>query len=132
MATQADGHAERDAALLMLHKRQKDSSRRITVGADKAYDAKDFIAGAHALNVTAHVQKNEKGRRSNVDRRTTRHSGYATSLSRRWPIEKTFGWLKQAGPLAQVNLRGLANVDWVFVFSCAAHNLLRLPRQHGK
>ena len=109
MATQADGHAERDAALLMLRKRQKDSSRRITVGADKACDAKNFIAGARALNVTEHVQKNEKGRRSNVDRRTTRHAGYATSLSRRWLIEKTFGWLKQTGPLAQVRLRGLAN-----------------------
>ena len=77
MATQADGHAERDAALLMLDKRQKDSSQRITVGADKAYDAKNFIAGARALNVTAQVQKNEKGRRSNLDARTTRHSGYA-------------------------------------------------------
>ena len=98
------------------------------MGADKAYDAKNFIAGAHALNVTAHVQKNEKGRRSNLDRRTARHAGYATSLSRRWLIEKTFGWLKQTGPLAQVKLRGLVNVDCVFVFSCAAHNLLRLPR----
>jgi len=52
------------------------SSRRITVGADKAYDTKDFIAGARELNVTAHVQKNENGRRSNLDGRTTRHSGY--------------------------------------------------------
>jgi transposase len=128
MATQADGYAERDAALLMLEERQKTSTKRITVGADKAYDTKSFIAGTRILNVTAHVQKNEKGRRSNLDRRTTRHAGYAVSLSRRWLIEKTFGWLKQTGPLAQVKLRGLAKVDWVFVFSCAAHNLLRLPR----
>jgi transposase len=128
MATQADGYAERDAALLMLNERQKNSSRRITVGADKAYDTQDFIATARALRVTAHVQKNEKGRRSNLDRRTTRHGGYALSLSRRWLVEKTFGWLKQTGPLAQVKLRGLAKVDWIFVFSCAAHNLLRLPR----
>ncbi len=127
MATQADGHAERDAALLLLEQQQKNRSRRITVGADKAYDAKNFIAGARALNVTEHVQKNEKGRRSNVDGRTTRHTGYAISLSRRWLVEKTFGWLKQTGPLAQVKMRGLAKVDWVFVFSCAAHNLLRLP-----
>jgi hypothetical protein len=128
MATQADGYAERDAALLMLHERQKNSSRRITVGADKAYDTKDFIAGSRALNVTPHVQKNERGRCSNLDRRTTRHPGYAVSLSRRWLVEKTFGWLKQTGPLAQVKLRGIAKVDWVFVFSCAAHNLLRLPK----
>ena len=73
MATQADGHAERDAALLMLDERQKTSTKRITVGADKAYDTKSFIAGTRSLNVTAHVQKNEKGRRSNLDARTTRH-----------------------------------------------------------
>ncbi len=128
MATQADGHAERDAALLLLHERQKDSSRCIPVGADKAYDAKNFLAGARALHVTAHVQKNETSRRSNLDRRTTRHPGYALSLSCRWLIEETFGWLKQTGRLAQVKQRGLANVDWTFVFSCAAHNRLRLPR----
>ncbi len=128
MATQADGYAERDAALLMLNERQKTSSRRITVGADKACDTKDFIAGARELNVTAHVQKNEKGRRSNLEGRTTRHSGYAVSLSRRWLVEKTFGWLKQTGPIAQVKLRGLAKVDWLFIFNCAAHNLLRLPK----
>jgi len=128
MVTQADGYAEREAALLMLQDKRKERKRRITVGADKAYDSKDFIAAARALNVTAHVTKNEKGRRSNLDRRTTRHPGYAISLSRRWLIEKGFGWLKQTGPIRQVKLRGLHKVDWLFVFSCAAHNLMRLPR----
>ncbi len=66
--------------------------------------------------------------RSNLDRRTTRHAGYAISLSRRWLVEKDFGWLKQTGPIRQVKLRGLHKVDWLFVFSCAAHNLCRLPR----
>jgi transposase len=126
--TQADGHGERKAALEMLQNKQKGCKRRITVGADKAYDAKDFVAAARQLNVTVHVTKNNKGRRSNIDRRTTRHTGYAISLSRRWLVEKTFGWLKQTGPLRQVKLRGLAKVDWLFVFSCAAHNLMRLPR----
>ena len=128
MATHADGFAERDAALLMLKEKQQDRSRRITVGADKAYDSKDFVATARELNVTPHVTKNDNGRRSNLDRRTTRHPGYAISLSRRWLVEKGFAWLKQTGPLRQVKLRGLENVDWLFVFSCAAHNLLRLPR----
>ena len=128
MATHADGYAERDAALLMLKEKQEGRSRRITVGADKAYDSKDFVSTARELNVTPHVTKNEKGRRSNLDRRTTRHFGYAISLSRRWLVEKGFGWLKQTGPLRQVKLRGLEKVDWLFVFSCAAHNLVRLPR----
>src|ERR1700731_428922 len=128
MVTHADGYAERDAALLLLHEQQKHRSRRITVGADKAYDTKDFVTTVRELNVTPHVTKNEKGRRSNLDRRTTRQPGYAISLSRRWLVEKGFGWLKQTGPLRQVKLRGLEKVDWLFVFSCAAHNLIRLPR----
>jgi len=128
MATTADGYAERDAALLMLEQKQQDRSRRITVGADKAYDSEDFVRTARALNVTPHVAANDNGRKSNLDRRTTRHRGYAVSLSRRWLVEKGFGWLKETGPLRQVKLRGLKKVDWLFVFSCAAHNLLRLPK----
>jgi transposase len=128
MATQADGYAEREAALLMLADKQKGRSRRITVGADKAYDAKDFVTAARALNVTPHITKNDTGRRSNMDGRTTRHAGYAISLSCRWLVEKPFGWLKQTAGLAQVKVRGLAKVDCAFVFGCAAHNLLRLPR----
>ena len=128
MVTQADGYAEREAALLMLEEKQKGRSRRITVGADKAYDAKDFVSAARALNVTPHVTKNDKGRRSNMDGRTTRHAGYGISLSCRWLVEKPFGWLKQTAGLAQVKVRGLAKVDCTFVLACAAHNLLRLPR----
>jgi transposase len=127
MVTHADGYAERDAALLMLAQKQRDRARRITVGADKAYDTEDFVRTVRELNVTPHVTRNDKNRSSTLDRRTTRHRGYAISLSRRWLVEKGFGWLKQTGPLRQVKLRGLAKVDWLFVFSCAAHNLLRLP-----
>lgn len=132
MVTQADGYAERDAALLMLDRKQKGCARRITVGADKAYDTKDFVAAARSIRVTAHVTKNDNGRRSTLDRRTTRHKGYAISLSRRWLVEKSFGWLKQTGPLRQVKLRGLEKVDWLFLFSCAAHNLIRLPKLIAK
>ncbi len=128
MVTTADGTAERDAALLMLSQRQKHCCRRITVGADKAYDSEDFVRTVRELNVTPHGSRNDNGRKSNLDRRTTRHAGYAISLSRRWLVEKGVGWLKQTGPVRQVKLRGLPKVDWLFVFSCAAHNLLRLPR----
>jgi len=86
------------------------------------------VTAARALKVTPHVTKNDNGRRSNMDGRTTRHPGYAISLSCRWLVEKTFGWMKQIRPLGQMKVRGLAKVDWVFVFGCAAHNLLRLPR----
>jgi transposase len=128
MVTHADGYAERDAALLMLEKKQQGRTRRITVGADKACDTEDFVRTVREMNVTPHVARNDKGRSSNLDRRTTRQPGYAVSLSRRRLIGKSFGWLKQTVPLRQAKLRGLEKVDWLFVFSCAAHNLLRLPR----
>lgn len=128
MTTQAAGTAERDAALLMLNEMQKRRCARITVGADKAYDANDFVSTVRELRVTPHVSQNTNKRRSAIDDRTTRHPGYEISLSKRWLVEKPFGWLKQIGPLKKVKLRGLAKVDWLFVFSCAAFNFFRIPK----
>jgi transposase len=128
MATQADGYAERNAALLMLNQITANRTGRITVGADKAYDTSDFVRAVRELKVTPHVTQNNKNRRSAIDGRTTRHAGYAISLSKRWLVEKPFGWLKQTGPLRKVKLRGLGKVDWLFVFSCAAFNLFRIPK----
>ena len=128
MTTQADGLAERDAALLLLDGIRQRPGRRITVGADKAYDTKDFVSTVRELRVTPHVSQNTANRRSTIDGRTTRHPGYQISLSKRWLVEKPFGWLKQIGPLKKVKLRGLAKVGWMFLFSCAAFNLLRIPK----
>jgi len=125
MTTQADGRAERDAALLMLHQLTKGRGGRITAGADKAYDTRDFVNTVRELGVTPHVARRQNGA---IDERTSRHRGYAISLSKRWLVEKPFGWLKQIGPLKKVKLRGLAKVDWLFVFSCAAFNLIRIPK----
>jgi len=128
MTTQADGTAERDAALLMLNDLQEGRGDRITLGADKAYDTQDFVSTIRHMRVTPHVIQNTSNRRSAIDARTTRHPGYEISLSKRWLVEKPFGWLKQIGPLKKVKLRGLAKVGWLFVFSCAAFNLLRIPK----
>ena len=125
MTTQADGTAERDAALLLLHEMTKQRRVRITVGADKAYDTRDFVETVRELGVTPHVARKRSGA---IDERTSRHPGYAISLSKRWLVEKPFGWLKQIGPLKKVKLRGLAKVDWLFVFCCAALNLIRIPK----
>jgi transposase len=125
MTTQADGRAERDAALLMLYELTKKRSGRITTGADKAYDTRDFVSTVRELGVTPHVARRQHGA---IDERTSRHPGYAISLSKRWLVEKPFAWLKQIGPLTKVKLRGLAKVDWLFVFSCAAFNLIRIPK----
>ena len=83
MASTADGYAEREAELLMLEQQRKGRRRRITPGSDKACDANDFVQAPRELNVTVHVTKLDKQRRSNLDRRSTRHAGYAISLSRR-------------------------------------------------
>lgn len=127
MTTTADGTAEPDAALLLLRE-INEGKRAITVGADKAYDVNNFVKTVRELKVTPHVAQNNKNRRSAIDGRTTRHEGYRQSLSKRWLVEKAFGWLKQTGPIRKVKLRGLPRVDWLFVFSCAAYNLLRISK----
>jgi transposase len=128
MTTQADGTAERDAGILMLDELTAKRGGRITLGADKAYDTQDFVATVRELQVTPHVTQNNTNRRSAIDERTTRHPGYRISLSKRWLVEKPFGWLKQIAGLRKVKLRGLAKVDWLFVFGCAAYNLIRIPK----
>jgi transposase len=130
MATHADGTAERDAAMLMLHARGHGTPwRRRTIGADKNYDTRDFVDVSRGLNTTPHVTQNV-GRRggSAIDARTTRHEGYAMSQACRPRIEPAFGWLKTIAWIRKVKLRGLPKVDWLFVFASAAFNLLRVPK----
>ena len=93
--TQADGHAERKAALDMLHRHSPGSTRKLTVGADKAYDAAGFVADLRGACVTPHVA--QKARHSAIDGRTTRHKGYALSIKHRKRIEEPFGWAKTIG-----------------------------------
>jgi transposase len=128
MATTADGRAEREAAVLLLHERVKRRGRRRrTVGADKGYDTYEFVELTRELGVTPHVTQNTARRGgSAIDGRTTRHTGYAKSQHARPRIEPAFGWLKTIGWLRKIKLRGLANVDWLVVFASAAFNLRRL------
>ena len=130
MATQADGHAERDAGLLMLHAQWKRAPwRRRTVGCDKAYDVREFVDVTRELGATPHVTQNlARPGGSAIDERTTRHPGYAMSQHARPRIEPAFGWLKTIAWMRKVKLRGLEKVDWLFVFASAAFNLIRLPK----
>jgi len=122
---QANGTAERDAALIMLE--QIPGSRRITMGADKGYDTKDFIAECRHLNVTPHVaQKVKRHGGSAVDRRTTRHDGYSISQRKRKRIEECFGWLQTIALMRKVRHRGIEKVGWVFTFAAGAYNLVRM------
>jgi len=124
--TQADGHAERKAALEMVHRHSPGSSRRLTLGADKAYDSADFVADLRQACVTPHVAR--KSRHSAIDGRTTRHPGYAVSQKRRKKIEEPFGWAKTIGNMSQTMLRGVEKLGAQFTLTMAACNLARLPK----
>ena len=122
---EANGTAERDAALVMLEKIP--GAKPVTAGGDKGYDTLDFVAECRNLQVTPHVAQNHERRGgSAIDERTTRHKGYRISQIKRKRIEECFGWLKTIALLRKVRHRGIFKVDWVFSFACAAYNLVRM------
>jgi transposase len=129
MLTHATGTAEREAALAMLTRME--GRHRITLAADKAYDAAQFIAALRTIKVTPHVAQHNNGRRSAIDGRTTRHAGYAVSQRIRKRIEEIFGWAKASGGMRKTRHRGQARVGWNFALTAAAYNLVRLPKLLG-
>jgi IS5 family transposase len=130
--THACGTAEREAALAFLDRRATD--RRITLGADKAYDVTAFVQDLRSRNVTPHiaidgrVSKRGVVRRTAVDGRTTRHPGYRASHICRKRIEEVFGWIKAQAGLAKVKVRSLPKAEAVFTFAVLAYNLIRIPK----
>lgn len=130
--TRATGTAERDAALAILDRRKP--RRRITLGADKAYDVTAFVEDLRERQVTPHiaidgrVSKHGIVRKTAVDGRTTRHPGYQVSQVCRKRIEEVFGWIKVQAGLSKVKLRGCAKVAAVFTFAVTAYNLIRIPK----
>jgi len=133
LATLATGTAEREAALALVDQ-ARSSSRRITLGADKAYDVAAFVAALRVRSVTphiaidGHVRVTGKPRKTSVDGRATRHSGYAISQRCRKRIEEVFGWIKGSARLAKVKLRGRERVNAAFTLALVAYNLIRLPK----
>ena len=122
---QANGTAERDAALLLLEKLP--GTNTVTVGGDKGYDTRGFVAECRHLRVTPHVAQNHaRPGGSAIDARTTRHAGYKISQKKRKRIEECFGWLKTIAGLRKVRHRGVSKVAWIFTFACAAYNLVRM------
>ncbi len=122
--TAATGYAEREAAFAMIA--GVAGGRRVTVGADKAYDTAAFVEGLRSLGVTPHVAQNTSNRSSAIDDRTTRHAGYLVSQQKRKRIEEIFGWLKTIGLLRKSRHRGSARVGWMFLFGLAVYNLVRI------
>jgi len=133
---QCSGTAERDAAMLMAER--VEGTEQITLAADKGYDTKEFVKEMRGINVTPHVAQNDKRPGgSAIDGRTTRHAGYKVSQQKRKRIEEVFGWIKTVGALRKTRHRGLETVSWVFTFTAAAYNLVRMRNlldtvvQHG-
>src|SRR5208282_4526375 len=119
--TQASGTAEPAAALAMVA--ELAGWGRVTLGADKGYDQKEFVRGLRDHHVTPHVARKPH---SAIDGRTTRHPGYAISQTKRKRVEEIFGWLKTIGGLRKTRHRGADRVGWVFTFAAAAYNLVRM------
>jgi hypothetical protein len=120
--TPADGYGEIDAALLMLADRP--AGGRLTVAADKAYDRALFVDECRGMVITPHVA--QKASQSAIDARTTRHASYAVSQRRRKRVEEIFGWMKTIGGLRKLRHRSGPLVDWIFIFTAAAYNIVRL------
>jgi transposase len=122
---QANGTAERDAALMMLE--QIPGTQPVTVAGDKGFDTRDFVKECRHMGVVPHVAQNGKRRGgSAIDARTTRHPGYAVSQRKRKRIEECFGWLKTIALMRKVRHRGVCKVHWIFTLACAAYNLVRM------
>ncbi|MNV52118.1 Transposase DDE domain protein [compost metagenome] len=129
MVTQADGFAEREAAKAMIRDaRQATASAdtEVTLGADKGYDAAEFIEEMHRMKVTPHLAQNKPGRRSAVVGEIAQSEGYAISQRKRKLIEQGFCWTKLVGPIRQVMARGIRKLDQLFVLTMAAYNLVRM------
>jgi transposase len=123
--TLASGTAERDAALSMAI--NLPGFHRKTLAGDKNYDTKDFVETINSLDITPHVAQNTRRRGgSAIDARTTRHPGYEISQRKRKRVEEIFGWLKTIGPMRKTRFRGRKKVDWMFTFSLACYNLVRI------
>lgn len=123
VVTRATGTAERETALDMLEK--VPGSQRITVGADKGYDTRDFVTACREMNVTPHVARRQW---SIVDKRTTRHDGYQISQRIRKRIEEIFGWLKTVGGGRKLRYKGVERNQLWAELTTAAYNLVRLAK----
>ena len=129
VVTTADGHAEREAAKLMIYEAAQvrgDPQIEITLGADKGYDAREFIDALAQMKITPHVAQNISGRRSAVPDTIAATAGYGISQQKRKLIEQGFGWAKAVGNIRQVMVRGIDKVDQLFVLTMAAYNLTRM------
>jgi transposase len=125
--TQANGYAERQAALKLLDRHP--SRERRTLAADKAYDNRQFVADCRARGVTPHVAMHVSAtHHSAIDARTTRHAGYAISQRIRKRIEECFGWCKDGRALRKMKVYGQRKVEFITTLTVGIYTLLRVTK----
>ena len=125
--TEATGTSERSAAIAMMKRVKGKRTCRLTLGADKNYDTNDCVSKMREMNITLHAAQNTKRRGgSAIDERTTRHVGYEISQWKRKIVEEIYGWIKTIGPMRKVRYKGLKRGGWLFTFTNAAYNLIRI------
>ncbi|AOU96796.1 transposase [Acidihalobacter yilgarnensis] len=122
--SQATGRAEREVGAEMVE--ALTGTHRVTVGADKNYDTRGFVRRLREANATPHVAQNDTRRTSAIDGRTTAHPGYRSSQTIRKRIEECFGWAKTIGGLRKSRFVGPEKLDFQFVLTMAAYNLVRM------
>lgn len=126
--TPATGTAEREAAVALLRRQARKRIRPRTLGADKGYCTRGFIAQLRQRRIRPHLAVITGRRLPGLDRRTTRHAGYTVSQRVRKRAEEIFGWWKTVGGLRKTRFRGRARSEMAALLVGAAYNLLRMGR----
>ena len=130
MVTPADGHGERDAAVVMVedvpgspsdHGRRRQRLRHARPRRRTARDARHAACGA--AHDRADAARSMRARRAIPATRI--------SQRKRKLVEQGFGWMKTIGGLRKLRHRGGPLVEWVFTFTAAAYNIVRLRRLAG-
>ena len=119
---------EPEAAKALLERQRRKRVQPATVGADKGYHSKDFVAHLRQRRIAPHIAMIDGRKTPGLDRRTTRHAGYAVSQRKRKRVEEIFGWMKAYGGLRRTLVRGLHRVQLHAYVVGTAYNLLRLAR----
>jgi transposase len=123
--------AEPKAVAPLLDRRRRARQQLSTLGADKGYHTKAFVALLRQRQVAPHIARIDGRCTPGLDARTTRHAGYAVSQRKRKRIEEIFGWMKTIGGLRKTRFVGIAKTQLAAYMVGAAYNLLRMAKLTG-
>jgi IS5 family transposase len=123
---EATGTVEREAAMAMVMRQRKKGVLVATLGGDKGYHTKDFVAQFRSEEIAPHIARIQGRKTPGLDDRTTRHEGYRLSQKIRKRVEEIFGWMKKVGGLRKTRFIGIARTEQYAHLTAAAYNLLRL------